>query len=381
VILSPARRRTIVRGLAAACGALAIAGLLVVALSSRGLGGSVSHAWRSFTTTRATGVYDPRRLLSTASENRWAWWKEAAGAFSARPLQGWGAGSFGVTHLLYRRDALSVQQPHSVPLQFLAETGIVGAALALSCLALLLATAGRAVRRGGERVAPAALALLAAAVAYAVHTLYDWDWDIPALTIPALLFLGTLVGGLAPAAAPPKQPAVTPRPRWRAAAAAAAAACLAVFAVSAVVPRLAASEADQALLRASVPGRPALRAATDQALASSRLDPLSDAGLRAASTIALRGDDPARARRLLVSALGRQPTDGQAWQQLTLVYLVLGDRPDALAAARRGLALDPRGALAATVVQRAILALTPPADSATAAPSAATGAAAGAGGP
>ncbi len=145
--LGPARRRAIVRGLAATCCALALAGLLALALSSRGLDGSVSHAWHSFTATRATGVYDPRRLLSADSENRWVWWKEAAGAFSARPLQGWGAGSFGVTHLLYRHDTLSVQQPHSFPLQLLAETGIVGAALALGCLALLLATAARAVRR------------------------------------------------------------------------------------------------------------------------------------------------------------------------------------------------------------------------------------------
>jgi hypothetical protein len=365
--LSPARRRAIVRGLAATCCALALAGLLALALSSRGLDGSVSHAWRSFTATRATGVYDPRRLLSADSENRWVWWKEAAGAFSARPLQGWGAGSFGVTHLLYRRDTLSVQQPHSLPLQLLAETGVVGAALALGCLALLLATAARAVRRGGKRLAPAAPALLAAAVAYAVHSLYDWDWDIPALTITALLLLGTLVGSVATAG---PQRTRLPRRGWRAAAAAAATACLAVFAVSAVIPRLAASEADQALLRASAPGRPALHSALDRALASSRLDPLSDAGLRAASTIALRENDAGLARRLLASALRRRPTDGQAWQQLTLVYLVLGDGPDALAAARRGLALDPRGAVAATVAQRAILALTPPEGSATAAPSA-----------
>jgi O-antigen ligase len=92
-------------------------------------------------------VYDPAQLVSADSENRWGWWKEAAGAISARPVQGWGAGSFGVTHLLYRRDTLSVQQPHSVPLQFLAETGIVGAVLGLGCLTLLLTTAARAPSR------------------------------------------------------------------------------------------------------------------------------------------------------------------------------------------------------------------------------------------
>jgi hypothetical protein len=364
--LTPTRRRAVVHGLAAACVALALAAILVVAFSARGLDGTVSHAWHSFTTTRTAGVYDPGRLVSADSENRWGWWKEATGAISARPLQGWGAGSFGVIHLLYRRDTLSVQQPHSVPLQFLAETGIVGAALALGALALLLATAAQAVRRTGGRARPAVVALLAAAVAFAVHSLYDWDWDIPALAIPALVFLGTLVGGLGPPAGVVQRS--EPSRVWRASACAVASACLALFAVSAVTPRLAASDSDRALVAASGTGRPALRFALARAVASSRIDPLSDAGLRAASTIALRQGSVRLARRLLATAVRRQPTDGQAWQQLTLVYLVLGERGDAVLAARRGLALDPRGPLAATVAQRTVLALTPPAGSATSAP-------------
>jgi Flp pilus assembly protein TadD len=83
------------------------------------------------------------------------------------------------------------------------------------------------------------------------------------------------------------------------------------------------------------------------------------------------GDRPrpaGRARRLLATAVRRQPTDGQAWQQLTLVYPVLGERRDAVLAARRGLALDPEGPLAATVAQRTVLALTPPVNSTTSVP-------------
>ncbi len=329
----------------------------------------MSHAWHSFTTTRTAGVYDPARLVSADSENRWGWWKEAAGAISARPLQGWGAGSFGVTHLLYRRDTLSVQQPHSVPLQFLAETGIVGAILALGCLALLLTSAARALRHAGARARPAVAALLAAALAYAVHSLYDWDWDIPALTVPALLCLGVLVGRRGPGIAV----GAPSRRAWRAGACAAASACLALFAVSAIAPRLAASDAEQALLAASGASRPALRVALARALAAGRVDPLSGAGLRAASTIALRAGRARLAARLLAAAVDRQPTDGQAWQQLSLVYVALGDRRDSVRAARRGLTLDPRAPLAAALAERTVLALTPPASSATSAPTARPG--------
>jgi len=122
-------------------GVLVLVGLLALTLSSRGLTGTFSHAWQTFTTARGTNISDPHHLLSSDSENRWVWWKEAAGAASDRPLTGWGAGSFGAVHLLYRRDNLSVKQPHSVPLQWLAETGVVGALAAVLAFALLLAAA------------------------------------------------------------------------------------------------------------------------------------------------------------------------------------------------------------------------------------------------
>ena len=193
--LAPDQIRTLTRGLAGLAAAAVVVGVLALAVSSRGLTGTVSHAWHSFTTAREASVSNPNRLLSADSANRWVWWREAASAFGDRPIGGWGAGSFGVVHLLYRRNGLSVQQPHSVPLQFLAETGIVGAILAIGAFALLLTVAVKVSARapsGPHRLL--ASALLGAAVIYAIHALYDWDWDIPAVTLPALVVLGVLAG-------------------------------------------------------------------------------------------------------------------------------------------------------------------------------------------
>jgi hypothetical protein len=368
--LSQGGAHRIGRSLAWFAVALVVIALLAVALSPRGLGGTVSHAWKSFTTTRATSVSNPSRLLSADSENRWVWWKEAAGAFSDRPLAGWGAGSFGVVHLLYRRDTLSVQQPHSVPLQFLAETGIVGALLALGGFALLLVAGVAAVRRGrtgSGRLLGAAL--LAGGVAYAVHACYDWDWDIPALTLPALVFLGTLGGSLGragPAPAPtkdnPNQIATA-----RAIAVAVGAFCLCAFAASVVLPRLAARQASQALVSAASGDLGRLRPALATALEASKLDPLSDAGLRAASTIAVHLRRPAAARRYVLEAVRRDPTDVEAWQQLAFEDLASGAQQEGLAAAQRARALDPHGGGALTLAQGTTLTLAPPAQSATAA--------------
>ena len=142
--------------------------------------------------------------------------------------------------------------------------------------------------------------------------------------------------------------------------------CLAAFALSAVIPRLAAREAAQALVAASSSSPAKLRSALAEALAASRLDPVSDAGLRAASTITVHMGRPAQARRLLLGALRREPTDGQAWQQLAYEDFAIGADQEGVAAAQRAQALDPRGTGARALAQGALLAVAPPAGSATA---------------
>jgi O-antigen ligase len=349
--LSPADARRIARGLAGLLAVLIISGLVAITFSARGLGGTASHFWHSFTATKAVSVNDPGRLLSADSENRWVWWKEAARAIGQRPVQGWGAGSFAVVHLLFRQDSLSVQQPHSVPLQFIVETGVVGGLLALGAFGLLIFAAQRTVRGrrpGGDRLLAAAL--FGACVAYAVHSLYDWDWDIPGLTLPVLIALGVL-GSIRP----PNRPA-TPRPAGPLAARALALGlslvCLAAFVWSVAVPRLAAAQAQRALVSAAAASPSTLRSALATANDASSLDPLSDAGLLAASTIEVHLRHDVQSRRDLVAAVERVPTDAQAWQRLAFEDLVLDDNHDAAIAARRALALDPRGAGAIELARR-----------------------------
>jgi hypothetical protein len=371
--LDPGRARALRRLGLAAVTVLVLGAVAAVSLSSRGPGGTVSHAWNSFTSTRAASNSNPSRLLSADSENRWVWWKEAAGAFSDRPLGGWGAGSFGVVHLLYRRDTLPVQQPHSVPLQFLAETGVVGALLGIGAIVLLLSAAGRAIRsraQGTERLLAAAL--LAGAVAYAVHCLYDWDWNIPAVTLPALVFLGVLIGARSGASGGARGPRSArsrslerPSLGSRALGLGALTLWLCVFALSALLPSLAASKADSALIQAASGSPGALRSAQASASLASSLDPLSDAGLRAEASVAIHQGRLARARAELQQAVGRDPTDGLAWNALALVYGLLRDTGSATFALQRMVALDPR-AQSAQAIARYELSSAPPGESVTA---------------
>jgi hypothetical protein len=375
---SPETIHRIKRGLAGGAAAIVVLVLLAVTFSSRGLTGTISHMWHSFTATRGISTSDPNRIFSADSANRWVWWKEAAGAFWSRPLSGWGAGSFPVVHLLFRRDTLSVNQPHSVPLQWLCEDGLIGAALALGAWVLLLWTATVSVRR--RHAAPERLlagALLAGAVAYSLHAFYDWDWDIPGVTLPAVIVLGVLAGSLRSRAA--QRVAVPdlgrqigrPGPGAKLLAVGAAALALCMLALSAVLPGISASHASAALVRASSSSASTLSAAENDARLANRLDPLSDSGLRAEALLALHYAGGAQvARGYLLQALRRDPSDEIAWDQLAVVDAHLDDLKDVLSAAQRVVDLDPLGQLSTTLqsglVQTVFYSEAPPAESATA---------------
>jgi hypothetical protein len=343
----------------------ATAGVVALASSDRGAGGSISHAWDSFTEAREDRQFDPVRLVSANSGTRWVWWEEAAGAWSDKPVAGWGAGSFPVTHKLYRDDEVPVSQPHSVPLQFLAETGVIGLVLSLGGVVALLAAALARVRRqaGGER--DLAVALLAAAVAWLVHGLYDWDWDIPGVTLPALVFLGVL-------AARPRRRTATPFGELEGDGAAARGVGLAVvtallvaFAASAALPALGDARASEAQeLAGSDPSR--LEEAAAKAHLAARLDPLSARPLLVASDIAIARGRLLEARRDLLDAARREPDSADVWFKLTALALQLADRRGVAEASRRLLELDPMSGAARRLADRAQLVLAPPGSSATA---------------
>ncbi|HZP74419.1 MAG TPA: O-antigen ligase family protein [Gaiellaceae bacterium] len=157
-------------GAAAVCAAIA-AGIVVLV---RGVG--------SGTVGNGGG-----RFASTSSNFRFTWWKEAWHGFTHHVLAGTGAGSFNLLNLLYRKSYLDFTiEPHDLPLQFLAELGVVGLVLLVVAMAVLL-------RRGiGRRGHELALALLLPA--FLIHSLVDIDWDFAAVAIPAFVAAGAVAG-------------------------------------------------------------------------------------------------------------------------------------------------------------------------------------------
>jgi len=123
------------------------------------------------------------RLFSVSGSGRADYWRVAWSMFREDPLLGSGAGSY-EAHWLRDRPAsfaFDARDAHNLYLETLAELGPVGLALLIATLTLPLVGLARARRRRFAAAAGGAYA------AFLVHAGVDWDWEVPALTVAALV--------------------------------------------------------------------------------------------------------------------------------------------------------------------------------------------------
>ncbi len=158
--------------------------------------------------------------LTTLQSNRYDYWHVALEAFAHAPVIGVGAGGWAVWWLEKRPYADGATDAHSLELQTLAELGVIGLAL----LAVFLASVGFVGRAAWRADRAAAAGPLAGAMVWFAHSWLDWDWQMPAVTLVAVLLAGMLIATAEPVAgepagvpaAPPTGVTAGPRARWRA---------------------------------------------------------------------------------------------------------------------------------------------------------------------
>jgi O-antigen ligase len=127
--------------------------------------------------------------LASADSPRYEYWRVALRSFADHPVEGVGAGGFAVEWLRERSEARTARDAHSLPIETLAELGLVGGA-ALALLAGGVAVAARRVHRFDPVLAAGPAAAL---TAYAFHASIDWDWEMPALTLVGVALAGLLL--------------------------------------------------------------------------------------------------------------------------------------------------------------------------------------------
>jgi O-antigen ligase len=176
--LGPTSRRALVLALALACAAVVAAGLVKVG----GPRAAVHRAYHAFNAPAPlVKTNESQRLFSLSGSNRSEYWRVAWREYENHPWLGGGAGSYQRFWLRHRRNGLPVLDAHSLYLETLAELGPLGLVLLLGALALPLGVL-RAARRH-----PLAAAALGAYVAFLLHAAIDWDWEMTAVTVSALV--------------------------------------------------------------------------------------------------------------------------------------------------------------------------------------------------
>ena len=321
--LGDSGRRRVTRGLAVAGTLVAVAAVGAVAVAI----GSAATSEPSCSEL----ANDPSRLSSVDFTNRWCWWNEAWDVFAANSPEGAGAGSFVVARKRYREDARNVVQPHSVPLQQLADGGVAAVGLFVVLVLAGAWTCVAALRRLDGPEHGAATALVAAPAAYVLHALVDYDWDFLAVTAPTMLALGVLAGAGRPVPARGRRPFVG----------VAAALVVVAVLVSFSFPRL----ADRSLRQSTRSlGAGDFDDARSRAIDARLLNPLSVAPLYARARVSERQRFRRSAEAWYVDAVEQQPENPETWYALGLFeFQVRENMCAAYEFLNNAYTLDPKG--------------------------------------
>jgi O-antigen ligase len=334
---------------------VAFAGALAV--SDRGLGGSLSNGWKNLTDPSASGnvVSNAPNRLTAVGSVRARYWNEALKMFRAHKVLGVGAGGYGTVRPRFRNDDLDVRHAHGYVVQTAADMGAVGLAVSLALLAAWLAAAGRTVGLWGpsrrrpwtpERVGMATLLVIC--LVFGLHSFIDWTWFVPGNAILALLCAGWLVGR-GPTDEPIARrttPRLAVRQPWRIGLAVAAVAIAVVAGWTSWQPQRAVAEGSDALSTAEAGRYTQARA---QIADAEDINPLSDDLLYQEAAIERAAGDPSAARRALQNAVRKQPANPTPWLNLAEFELSQGRKPQALSAIGSALYLDQRSPTAIAV--------------------------------
>ena len=337
---------------------IALVGAL--ALSSRGLGGSLSNGWKNLTDPHATATISnaPDRLTAVGSV-RARYWNEALKIAKAHKALGVGAGGYATVRPRFRADTLDVRHAHGYIVQTVADLGLVGMAVSLALLAAWLAAASRTVglwgaaparavdaRAGGDGHAPGHLRGLRRAL------LHRLDLVRSRQRRPRAAVRG-VAGRPGPTEEPIARrspPRLAVREPWRIGLAVAAVAVAVVAAWASWQPQHAVAEGSDALGTAEAGN---FAQARRQIAHAERTNPLSVDLLFQQAAIEGADGNTAGARSALQEAVHKQPANPATWLALAEFELGQGRKPQALSAVGSALYLDPRSQEAITIYLQA----------------------------
>ena len=163
---------------------------------------SASERWNEFRSGEGVAASGPSRFTATGDPTRYDYWRVALDAFADHPLAGVGAGNYEPRYAARRDHPKYSRYAHSLPLNVLAETGVVGFLLlfgAIGCAVAAVLSRRSGLSASGRATVAGCLAVTASLLG---HASVDWVEQVPAVAIPGLGFLFVGVRLAAPERAP-----------------------------------------------------------------------------------------------------------------------------------------------------------------------------------
>ena len=336
-LLAPDRRATTLR--AAACVAFAC-----VVAAAAGVPAAAADRWQEFKTptlinaASQDNVFD--RLSGGEGNMRYQIWQSAGDAAAANPLKGIGPGTFEFWWARHGSTPVFFRDAHSLYLETLAESGLVGLALLGGLLAFVLGTAVvRSLRSTpGVRIWIAAAA--GGLAAFLTAAALDWVWEMGAIACAAMVLAAVIVAGREQAAVDVDAPAPA-----RGRAPRLAVGLLAVLAIAAVAVPLTGAIATRDSRAAAADGR--LGAALGDSATAQRVQPYAATPRLQRALVLEQAGALARAAVAARAATVQEPTNWRTWFTLARIDARRGEAAAAVQSLRHARRLNPRSPLMA----------------------------------
>jgi hypothetical protein len=240
-----------------------------------------------------------QRLFNFSGSGRVDVWRTARASVNDHPWLGSGAGAFEGYWLQHRPYPMKVRDAHNLYLEVWSELGPLGVAL---LVASLVVPVGAALSARRSRLVPAAFG---AYVAYLAHASVDWDWEMPVVTVTALLCGVAILSAACASSA--SRSAIGIRSRWTLVAVSLVLAAVGFIGINGN-GALADAQA------AATAGRFAeSKTHVDKAI---KWMPWSSQPWRLLGEVELAGGDVASAQRSFRTAIDKDPNDWELWLDL-----------------------------------------------------------------
>ncbi|MGB3681958.1 MAG: O-antigen ligase family protein [Rubrobacteraceae bacterium] len=320
--------------IARTAGAVALAGTIVVVI----LGGVAftervgepvtwgQQKWEAFKTNDTTGQ-EQSRYLSASGTGRYTLWEVAWEDFVSDPVLGVGTYNYEATYYQNRDEIAGYSRwPHILPLEVLAERGVIGGVLFFGFLGVCLAAGlwRRFTSLNAEGKAQVG-AMVAALAYWFVHSGAEWFWQLPAITMLAMVYLALLV-------APWNRPETTPT-GWSVRAAGAGIAVLAILTIAPLYV------ADRYLAQSLADTNP--RTSLEKAEQAQKFNPIHPRLAQREAELATQIGDWPRAERAYKKEIELNPEHYVSYLLMAQFYEQRGETEKALSFYRKALERNP----------------------------------------